>query len=243
MAMLVRGLLFRGKRYRCPVCNWSLRSFTVKHGLISASADGYCPRCNAKARHRHVWRYLQKKTNLFNENLRFLEVAPWGSFASRFSGMSNIEYIGMDLDPGYAFTTVAGDLSAAPLRDDTVDGALCIHVLEHVDDDRRAIKELFRVLKPGGWVVVSVPLLLNEETREDPSVTSAAQRKRLFGERGHVRYYGLDIIDRLEAAGFDVRFSPGDAVAADVRTRYGLRDGENIFHCTKPRIPHRQAQQ
>ncbi len=109
-----------------------------------------------------------------------------------------------------------------------------MHVLEHVKNDRDAISELFRVLKPGAWAIVSVPLLLDEVTREDPAVTSPEDRKRLFGEASHVRYYGTDFIDRLRAAGFEVRLDPGRSVSADARAQFGLRDDENIFHCTKP---------
>ncbi|NND55203.1 MAG: methyltransferase domain-containing protein [Gammaproteobacteria bacterium] len=236
-ALLLRGVLFLGTRAHCPVCDWSLRGFTAKHGLLAATADGYCPRCNAKARHRRIWQYLQANTNLFKDKLRLLEVAPWPSLGQRLMRRPNIEYVGMDLNPNCAFTTVAGDLAAAPLRDNYFDAVLCVHVLEHVKNDRAAIGELFRVLKPGAWAVVSVPLLLDEVTREDPAVTSPQDRERLFGEASHVRYYGTDFIDRLRAAGFEVRLDPGRSVSAAARARFGLRDDENIFHCTKPRSP------
>jgi SAM-dependent methyltransferase len=240
-ALFLRGVVFLGTRAQCPVCGWSLRGFTAKHGLLASTADGYCPRCNAKARHRRIWQYLQANTKLFTDPLRFLEVAPWPSLGRQFTRRSNIEYVGMDLNPHCAFTTVAGDLAAAPLRDDYFDAALCVHVLEHVKNDRDAIRELFRVLKPGAWAIVSVPLLLDEVTREDPAVTSPEDRKRLFGEASHVRYYGTDFIDRLRAAGFEVRLDPGRSVSADARARFGLRDDENIFHCTKPHALERAA--
>ena len=230
----LRGLLFRGTRYTCPCCNSRLRGFVGRSGLFKTNIDGYCPRCNAKARHRRIWLYIQEHTNLLTDPLSLLEVAPWWSLARRFSTMSSLRYAGLDLEANNPFVNVVGDVTTIPLQTDSCDAALCIHVLEHVPDDARAMQELYRVLKPGGYALVSVPLLLNESTREDPSVTDPQERKRLFGEVGHVRYYGTDFIERLKSVGFNVTMNPADTVSTDTRLKYGLRNDENIFHCLKP---------
>ncbi|MGI9308108.1 MAG: class I SAM-dependent methyltransferase [Gammaproteobacteria bacterium] len=230
----LRGLLFRGSRYTCPCCDSKLRGFVGREGLLKRNNDGYCPRCNAKARHRRIWLYLKENTNLGKASLRLLEVAPWWSLARKFSVLDTVDYAGLDLKHHSPFVNVVGNISNTPLQTDSFDAALCIHVLEHVDDDANAMRELYRVLKPGGWVLVSVPLLLDEGTREDPSVTDPQERKRLFGETGHVRFYGTDFIERLKFAGFQVTMNPASTVSADTRLRYGLRDDENIFHCVKP---------
>ncbi len=125
------------------------------------------------------------------------------------------------------------DLPAAPLPSSVFDAVLCIHVLEHIPEDRAAIHELFRVLKPGGWAGISVPIRLDQETYEDPTITSPEERERAFGETVHVRYYGYDFVDRLQEAGFSVKFYPGKEVDPPSRQKYGLRDDENIFYCTK----------
>jgi SAM-dependent methyltransferase len=232
LIFLVRGLMFVGTRYQCPCCDWSLRSFVGKSNL-SRTTDGYCPRCNSKARHRRDWMYLEPRL-ASADGLRILDIAPWWSVGRKLSGMPNVDYCGLDLDPDAPFVDVAGDLADMPVDSDSFDGVICIHVLEHVDNDRQAMQEICRVLKPGGWALVSVPILADEPTREDPSVTAPEERERLFGEKTHVRYYGMDIQDRLEAAGLRVTLEPAGDIDPDVVRKHGLRYDENIFFCEKP---------
>jgi SAM-dependent methyltransferase len=231
---VVRGLYFFGKRYKCPCCNWTLRGFVDRLDLISTNSDGYCPRCNAKARHRRTWLYLRDHTNLLSDSLRVLDIAPWLSLSKCYQGLDNIHYVGIDLHVHGPHVTVMGDVTSIPLRTTSLDAVVCIHVLEHIIDDRRAIAELYRVLKPGGWAVIGVPVRLDRATYEDPTITTPEERKIAFGERNHVRYYGADFVDRLEAAGFQVNLDLGDNVPEETCLRYGLRQSENIFHCIKP---------
>jgi SAM-dependent methyltransferase len=109
-----------------------------------------------------------------------------------------------------------------------------VHVLEHIDDDRSAIAAVFDAVKPGGSALVSVPLQLDRQTHEDPSITDPEERARVFGERSHVRAYGLDLGDRLSAAGFRVDLDLATDIPADVAEHFGLRDDEHIFRCRKP---------
>ena len=234
LSFLLRGLLFKGSRYNCPCCNSTLRGFVGREGLLKRNDDGYCPRCNAKARHRRIWLYIREHTNLGKASLRLLEVAPWWSLAQKLSALDTVDYAGLDLKRHSPFVNVVGDIRTTPLQTDSFDAALCIHVLEHVEHDADAMHELYRVLKPGGWALVSVPLLLDEPTREDLSVTDPQERKRLFGETGHVRHYGTDFIERLKFAGFQVTMNAASTVSTDARIKYGLRNDENIFHCVKP---------
>lgn len=223
-----------GWKHRCPCCGWRLRAFVDEHGIIKKSATGYCPRCNAKARHRRDWLYLQEETDLLTRPTRLLEVAPWRSLSRCFQETTNIDFVSVDLKHSGPHVTTIGDIVNLPFANASFDVVVCIHVLEHIIDDRRAISELFRVLKPGGWAFVSVPLLLDEPTREDPSITDPLERQRLFGEPSHVRYYGTDMIDRLQSAGFDVTLHLAERVPPDKRDFFALRNDENIFHCVKP---------
>jgi SAM-dependent methyltransferase len=232
-----RGLAFVGRRYVCPCCGWSLRGFVGRWGLVSSNKDGYCPRCNAKARHRRIWIHLEQSTRLSSLDGQVLEVAPWWSFARRLQRMPNIRFVGMDLERSGPQVTVVGDALSIPFQASAFDLVLCVHVLEHIADDRRVMAEMHRVLKPGGVAVVSVPLRLDQPTYEDPTIMDPEQRARVFGERGHVRWYGRDLGDRLAAAGFQVTLDLASDVPENVRTRYGLRNDENIFHCTKSTAP------
>jgi len=237
LALFARGVLYLGRRYRCPVCGWSLRSFVGRRSVLATTVDGYCPRCNAKARHRRIWRYLRRRTDLWSGRHRLLEVAPVWAFARRLQRMPGIRYTGVDLWRTGPHVTVVGDVTALPLGDASVDVVLCIHVLEHVAQDRRAIAELYRVLESGGWALVSAPLCLDGPTDEDPAVTDPDERARRFGEEDHVRWYGLDLGDRLRAVGFQVELDRAEDIPdAEVR-RYGLRRDEHLFLCRKPASP------
>ncbi|HEX6143395.1 MAG TPA: class I SAM-dependent methyltransferase [Geminicoccaceae bacterium] len=210
-----------------------MRAFTVKRGFLRSSTDGYCPRCNAKARHRRDWLYLRDRTDLLKGPVKLLEVGPRWAFARRFQTMPGVEYVGLDLVRRGPEVTTLGDVTALPMPDASFDAVLCIHVLEHVADDRGAISEIHRVLRPGGFAIITVPIRLDRPTHEDPSITAPEERARAFGERGHVRSYGKDFADRLRVAGFEVRLDPASGVSSAVRRRFGLRGDENIFHCRK----------
>jgi SAM-dependent methyltransferase len=236
----VRGVAFLGRRFNCPCCGWSLRSFTAQHGIIARSTDGYCPRCDAKARHRRIWLYLWESTDLATADVRLLEIAPWRSFARRFQTMPNIDYSSVDLEKNGPYVTDIGDATALPYSDGSFDAVICVHVLEHVDDDGAGMREIVRVVDDEGWALITVPLKLDGPTDEDPTVTDPVERRERFGEPSHVRYYGIDIVDRLSAAGLDAEVHRADAVPDIERRRHGLRTDENIFMC-RPRATNGQA--
>lgn len=234
-ALLVRGIWFLGARHRCPCCGWRMRAFTKGGGSFRTRPAGYCPRCNAKARHRRVWLYLQERTDLMTERHRVLEVAPHVSLSRALSRRPNLRYVGVDLEAGRR-PTVAGDLTSLPLRPKAFDVAICVHVLEHVDDDRSAMRELYRVLRPGGWALVNVPYDAENQTYEDPSLTTASSRRNAFGEATHVRLYGTDLVDRLRSTGFEVLADHGGGIRDEVVERHGLTTDEPIFLCTRPKV-------
>ena len=97
LGLVGRGVLYLGRRYRCPVCGWPLRSFIARRSLLERTVDGYCPRCDAKARHRRIWLYLRRHTDLWSGRHRLLEIAPVWALARRFRGMASIQYTGLDI--------------------------------------------------------------------------------------------------------------------------------------------------
>lgn len=230
--LAARALLFLGTRYTCPCCGWRLRAFTRGGASLKVRDRGYCPRCNSKARHRREWLLLEQKTDLFSDRLRLFHVSPKYSLSRRFKRMPNLDYVAGDLYDR-ANIGLRMDLTATPICSHTFDAIICIHVLEHVKEDRRAMQELFRVLKPGGWALISAPMRLDQETFEDPSITTPEERQRAFGEAEHVRIYGQDLIDRLQEVGFRVQLHPSTDVRGQMAEKYGLRDDENTMYCTK----------
>ena len=155
-----------------------------------------------------------------------LHVAPEPPLAARLRSVPGIEYLAGDLHP--APGQLALDLRDLDLPDASFGLILCLHVLEHIDDDRRALRELRRVLRPGGAAILQVPRRRGP-TLEDPSVTTPAERLARFGQVDHVRVYGDDYEDRLREAGFDVRVEVfRDELSPGERRRYGLpRDQED----------------
>lgn len=137
------------------------------------------------------------------------------------------DYLSCDLDPGNAMDVA--DLTALKYADGQFDFVYCSHVLEHVDDDQLAMREIRRVLSPRGFGLLMVPIF-SDRTIEDPSITDPAERLRLFGQEDHVRAYGEDFVDRLVAAGFDVKQFRSEDIAppADLKTM-GLYPGERAF--------------
>lgn len=194
---------------------------------------GYCPRCNAKARHRRDWLYLQENTDLFDSQLRLLHISPKYSLSRRLSRMTNIHYVGVDCMDRLHIQVLL-DVSALSFKAHTFDCLICIHVLEEVREDHTAFQELFRVLKPGGWALITVPLNLNQKTYEDWSITDPLERERAFGEKAHVRVYGYNVVDRLQKAGFHVSLDKAGDITKEKREQYGLKENENVLFCTKP---------
>lgn len=232
LLLTLRALLFVGTRYECPCCGWGLRAFTRGGISLTSRPNGYCPRCNAKARHRRIWLFLKDRTNLFSEQLSLFHVGPKYSLSRRFATMPNLDYVSVDLRDR-PHIKVRMDIARTSIASNTFDCVICIHVLEHIAEDRRSIDELYRILKPGGWAIITVPIRLDQETYEDSSITMPEERKEAFGETDHVRIYGLDFIDRLEECGFQVQLDLAKDVDTKAKEKYGLLDDENIFLCSK----------
>jgi predicted SAM-dependent methyltransferase len=179
---------------------------------------------------------LKQKTNLFHDKLKLLHFAPERCFQA-LASLPNLDYLSADLEPGKAMVSM--DITVMSFGDDCFDVILCSHVLEHVEDDRAAMSEMYRVLRPGGWAAIMVPSYRRQDvTFEDPSVVTPEERTRLFGQANHVRRYGRDIKNRLEEAGFVVRVENYNNELSDqVITTGGLKPrtrDASIYMCSKP---------
>lgn len=228
------SFLYVGDRVECPCCGGRFRKF-LPYG-VNPRANAQCPRCACKARHRQLWLYLKNKTNLFSDRLRLLHFAPEYVFRKQLVASSNLDYVTIDLDSLMAM--IKADITRIPFADAAFDVVLCNHVLEHVAADKQAMRELCRVLKPGGWAILQVPLeRKREQTFEDPRIVSPEEREKWFHQKDHVRIYGLDYKDRLEAAGFTVSLDYyAKELPEELRTQYALRGNRPIYFCTKPPV-------
>ena len=214
----------------CPICRNYSRSF-LEHGEVPRP-NAACMHCSSLERHRMAWVFFLKHTNLLDGTpKRMLHVAPELTIEERLQHISSIDYLTADLVPHRAMEQM--DITDIHHPDESFDVVYCSHVLEHVADDRKAMREFHRVLTSTGWAVILVPIK-GDTTFEDPSVTTPEDRERVFGQHDHVRIYGPDFKDRLEEAGFRVQCIPGHQVvgSGNVR-RMGVLNDEMLFYCAK----------
>lgn len=228
----IEPLLYSGSAVECPCCGAVFRRF-LPHGRPKRP-DARCGRCQSLERHRLLFLYLRDRTRLFHAPMQVLHFAPEAIMQRILRGQPDLRYITVDLDlPGVSAHI---DITKLAFRERSFDAVLCLHVLEHIPDDRLAMQEIFRVLKPGGWAILQVPLdSTRAETFEDPDITAPADRRRHFGQEDHVRVYGRDYRDRLEHAGFEVLVDNFAAALPEAtRLRHGIV-AEDIYLCRKPR--------
>lgn len=199
-SLLIRPFYW-GNKVECPICGGHFRKF-LPYGYGEAMDNRLCPKCLSLERHRLLWLYLKEKTGFFTDNLKVLHFAPEQPFLKRFRALKNLDYTTADIDSPIADLNL--DITEMNIPDNQYDVLICNHVLEHVDNVDKAFSEIKRVLKPGGWAILMVPINPDVDTFEDPSVTDPEERKRLFGQYDHVRQFGRDYADVLSKAGFKV---------------------------------------
>jgi len=240
---------YKGNKVICPICQSKFEKFAPyypwknEQNNVLDVENVKCPNCSSLERHRLLWKYLNDETNLFNtQNKTLLEFAPYEFFFDVFSNHKSITYLPCDLLPeslkfiDYKGKILKEDITKLSFKDNSIEVILCSHVLEHIVDDKLAMSELFRVMKKGGWGIFQVSIDYNREiTYEDFSIITSEGRKKAFGQKDHVRWYGKDFKDRLSRAGFIViedlyvkKFSSEDIV------KYGFDPNEIIYFCKKP---------
>ena len=214
----------------CPVCHSRVRFF-LPHGVVPRS-EAECPVCAGLERHRLVWIFLKRRTGLFDARpKKMLHIAPETIFSRRLRRLKYLFYVSADLRMPTAMVHL--DVTRLPFPDRTFDVIYCSHVLEHVPNDRKALKELFRVLARNGWALIQVPITA-AKTFEDPTIIEPAQRTEVFGHPDHVRRYGPDCMARLTEAGFSVQpVAAVDTVSPQEAEKMGIKDHKGVFFCSK----------
>lgn len=205
LSYLIRPVIafsLSGSRYTDPIDGRHFRKF-LPYGYERPRENVLSPSTLSLERHRLLWLFLKEKTDFFTAPAKVLHFAPEQAFYKRFRKLKHIQYTTTDLNSPLA--DVAADICMLPFQDNSFDIILCNHVLEHIPDDTKAMQELFRVLKPGGWGVFQIPQDLSRaETFEDDTITDKKDRARIFGQYDHVRIYGRDFFDKLRSVGFEV---------------------------------------
>lgn len=219
---VVRGRLYAGDQVVCPVCDSSFRSW------VDGRSFGRCPACTSATRTRFLFHVLQARPGILQTDGMVLHFAPENCLRRRLRIELRRRYVTTDLRRHDVTTNQ--DITDMTFDDGSFATVICGHVLEHIPDDQRALREMHRVLRPGGTAVIQVPLSLDAPTDEDPTVTDPAERKLRWGEPDHLRKYGLDLRDRLGGAGFDVEVLICEDVAPEsLRRLHGLDPNGRIF--------------
>ncbi len=223
---------YRGGNNYCPICERSYKRFLS--GPDNRSPNAKCPGCGSLERQRLLWLYLTDKLMIKDLKIRLLNIAPDYAIQNKLKKLSGVNYISIDLKSRLAMQKA--DLTNLPFDEKTFDAVLCYHVLEHIEDDKKAISEIHRVLKPGGWAILQTPFERDrQKTFEDLTIKSKEERKMLFGQEDHVRIYGRDYVERLTKAGFEVgedRFV--DRFNEIEKKKLALDEDETIIFCKKP---------
>jgi len=227
----VNNILYWGTERYCPICEKSSRKFR-DYGIVPRK-DAQCIHCGALERHRLIWLFFTRKSNLFdNKPKKVLHVAPEKFFVKRLKDYIGSGYITADLSDPQAMLKM--DITDIQYPDEFFDVIYCSHVIEHILDDRRALREFYRVLRSDGWAVLLVPIT-SDKTFEDPLVIDPSERLSLFGQEDHVRRYGPDYIDRLRETGFRVQvIKPSDFLNYDEIVSMGITIASgDIYFCRK----------
>jgi len=227
IARPILAFFLRGKNFTDPIDGKSFRTF-LPYGYGTQRNNVLSPSTLSLERHRLLWLYLQNETDFFSAEKKILHFAPEQAFLKRFRQLKNLDYTTTDLLSPIA--DVKADICDLPFENNSYDIILCNHVLEHIPDDTKAMQELYRVLKPGGYGIFQIPQDLNRDvTFEDDSITDKKERAEIFGQYDHVRIYGRDYFDKLRSIGFKVEEVDYTAqLSAEAIEKYCLAKGEII---------------
>ena len=204
----VVGLLYLGKGKQCPLCGCQRRKF-LPYGYVTPRENALCPNCLSLERHRLLWLWLVRESDIGRGAMalpKMLHIAPEVALMRKFKKMyasTPDRYVTADLESPLA--DMHFDVQQIPLEAESFDAVICNHIMEHVEDDHKALSELYRIMRRGGWGVILSPVELEREhTFEDDTITDPAERTRIFGQYDHRRIYGRDYAARLREAGFEV---------------------------------------
>jgi SAM-dependent methyltransferase len=228
------ALSLKGNKFTDPIDGKSFRKF-LPYGYGKQRENALSPSTLSLERHRLMWLFLKDETDFFTSKsrLKTLHIAPEQCFLDIFRKQKNLDYLTSDLESPIA--DVKADICDLPFADNSFDVVFCNHVLEHISDDTKAMQELFRVMKKGGFGIFQIPQDITRETTfEDNSITDKKERAKIFGQYDHVRIYGKDYFNKLRSVGFKVdEVDYTKKIAPEKIERFCLMKNEILPVCYK----------
>ena len=224
-------IFFKGTKFTDPINNKSY-SYFFPYGYNKQRKNALCPGTFSLERHRLLWLYLKKETDFFNSNNKILHFAPEQCFHKFFKSFFK-NYTSIDLNS--PIVDIKADICNLPFNDNSFDYILCNHVLEHIYDDEKAMKEIYRVLNKNGIAILQVPIDINSNyTHEGRDIDNKQDRNKLFGQYDHLRMYGLDYFKKLKNIGFKVNNENYlSNISQDEKDKYSLHNAGSIPVCVK----------
>ncbi|PQB03248.1 SAM-dependent methyltransferase [Polaribacter filamentus] len=228
------ALSLKGNKFTDPIDGKSFRKF-LPYGYRKQRENALSPSTLSLERHRLMWLFLKDETDFFTSDrrLKTLHIAPEQCFLNIFRKQKNLDYLTSDLESPIA--DVKADICDLPFEDNSFDVVFCNHVLEHISDDTKAMQELFRVMKKGGFGIFQIPQDITKETTfENDSITDRKERAKIFGQYDHVRIYGKDYFNKLRSVGFKVdEVDYTKKIAPEKLERFCLMKNEILPVCYK----------
>jgi SAM-dependent methyltransferase len=211
-------LFYRGEKYHCNICNHGLKGFIQTH-----DGDKLCPRCGSLARNRRLYDVLQK--GYLKNDITVLDFSPSRNLYRVLKKNGSIKYISSDF-AGEFLSDQHYDITHIDLPDQCIDLIICYHILEHIDNDGKAMTELHRVLKVDGTCILQTPFK-EGDIYEDPLIQTSEERLKHFGQADHVRIYSVNgLKNRLSLSGFQVHVKE---FVEKADNKYGFREKEYIL--------------
>jgi len=213
---------YKGVSFKCNVCEKGLRRF-----ILLKDGDKLCPYCGSLSRTRRLFDLLN--TGFLKEGISILDFSPSRSLYRVLKHKTDILYSSTDIS-GDFLSDFQYDISDISVENNTYDVIICYHILEHIDDDKKAMQELYRILKNGGTCIIQTPFK-EGDIYEDSSLINEQERLKHFGQKDHVRLYSANgLRDRLMESGFQVlirQFTDSE------ENRLGFKSSERILICKK----------
>jgi SAM-dependent methyltransferase len=228
----IRGWWYRGDQYYCPCCEKRYRTFLTMSDGASNRENVVCPGCAVVERHRLLRLYLKEKTNIYSKPHRVLYFAPELSIQKHLKAQPNIDYLSTDIDSSLAMQEF--DIMDIPHPDESFSIIFCSHVLAHVKDDQKALKELLRILKKDGLLIIFDVPAENPKTLEYENVKTAKERLKAYGQADRWRLYGQDFIERIEATGFQIEVDHfANKLSETIIEEYRISKRDKIYLCRR----------
>lgn len=219
---IVHYQFYKGKNFQCNICNKSLREF-----IHLDNEDKLCPNCGSISRSRRLWDIIASE--FLKEESVILDFSPSRSLFRILKKNSVINYISTDIS-GDFLSDFQYDITNIDSENSRYDLILCYHILEHIENDYQAMKELYRVMKKGATCIIQTPFK-EGNIYEDSSVKTEQERLKHFGQKDHVRIYSVNgLRDRLIKCGFNVTIKQFNEL---VDNKFGFKTKEEVLICTK----------